>query len=52
MMGGGAGMMMGNTANLMRMTAEQVSQMPADGAFAMTTQVCAACHDRFREDDD
>lgn len=52
MMGGSSGMMMGNAGGVMRLTAEQVAQMPADGAFAMTTQVCAACHDRFRRDDD
>lgn len=52
MMGSGSGMMMGGSPNMMGMTAEQIGQMPADGAFAMTTQVCAACHDRFREEDD
>ena len=56
MMGGsstmGSGMMMGNVDGGMRMNAAQIGQMPADGAFAMTTQVCAACHDRFRKDDD
>lgn len=51
MMGGGGGVMMGNAGSLMQMTAKQIGQMPADGAFAMTTQVCAACHDRFRKDD-
>lgn len=51
MMGSG-GMMMGNAGGLMRMSAAQIGRMPADGAFAMTTQVCAACHDRFRKDDD
>ncbi|WP_297755321.1 cytochrome c [uncultured Shimia sp.] len=52
MMGSGSGMMMGANPNMMGMTAEQIAQMPADGALAMTTQVCAACHDRFREEDD
>ncbi|MDF1718670.1 MAG: cytochrome c [Antarcticimicrobium sp.] len=47
----GSGMMMGTAGGAMRMSAEQIGQMPADGAFAMTTQVCAACHDRFRKDD-
>ena len=56
MMGGGgmmgAGMMGGQTAPGMGMSAEHIGQMPADAAFAMTTQVCAACHDRFRAEDD
>lgn len=57
MMGGGSmmgngGMMMGSADGFMRMTAAQIGQMPADSAFAMATQVCAACHDRFRRDDD
>jgi len=42
MMGGGA--MMGGE----RMTAAQVASMPADGAFTMVTQVCSACHTKFR----
>ncbi|MDE4190869.1 c-type cytochrome [Phaeobacter gallaeciensis] len=41
MMGGGAGMM----------RAEDIAAMPADAAFAMTTQVCSACHSRFRAED-
>lgn len=34
------------------MNADHIGQMPADGAFIMMTQVCSACHDRFREEDD
>lgn len=41
MMGGGAGMM----------TADAIAAMPADGAFAMTTQVCSACHSQFRAEE-
>ena len=57
MMSGGAGMMgggmmMGNGGLPSGMTAEQISQMPADGAFMMLTQTCSACHDRYRKDDD
>lgn len=56
MMGGGgmmgAGMMGGQTAPGMGMSAEDIGRMPADAGFAMTTQVCAACHDRFRAEDD
>ncbi|MHA7852325.1 c-type cytochrome [Roseovarius sp.] len=57
MMGGssgmmGGGMMMGNTGGASGMTAEQIGQMPADGAFTMLTQTCSACHDRYRKDDD
>ncbi|WP_212524722.1 cytochrome c [Actibacterium sp. MT2.3-13A] len=50
MMGGG--MMGGQTAPGMGMRAEDIGLMPADAAFAMTTQVCSACHDRFRAEDD
>jgi cytochrome c556 len=32
------------------MSVEHIGQMPADGAFVMMTQVCSACHDRFREE--
>lgn len=42
MMGGGA--MMGGEM----MTAEQIASMPADSAFTMVTQVCSACHTKFR----
>ena len=54
MMGNGA--MMGNSAMMGggammdggMMTAEQIASMPADGAFTMVTQVCSACHTKFR----
>ena len=54
MMGNGA--MMGNSAMMGggammdggMMTAEQIASMPADGAFTMVTQVCSACHAKFR----
>ncbi|SHM66938.1 Cytochrome c556 [Roseovarius litoreus] len=57
MMGGqsgmmGGGMMMGNGDFPEGMTASQIGQMPADGAFMMLTQTCSACHDRYRKDDD
>lgn len=55
-MGGNTSGMMGNASGMMgrtmpmagTMTAEQIGQMPADRAFAMMTQTCSACHDRFR----
>ena len=50
MMGGG--MMVGNGGFPNGMTADQIGQMPADGAFMMLTQTCLACHDRYRKDDD
>jgi cytochrome c556 len=40
MMGGG--MMQG------AMTADDIAGMPVDGAFAMVSQVCSACHTKFR----
>jgi cytochrome c556 len=59
MMGGGAmmgsgsmmggGMMDGGDG---MMTAEAIGAMPADAAFNMTTQVCSACHARFRTEGD
>ena len=49
MMGGG--MMMGNGGFPQGMTAKQIGQMPADGAFMMLTQTCSACHDRYRKED-
>ena len=49
MMGGG--MMMGNGDFPQGMTAKQIGQMPADGAFMMLTQTCSACHDRYRKED-
>ena len=48
----GNGMMMSDGAMPQGMTAEQIGQMPADGAFMMVTQTCSACHDRYRQDDD
>jgi len=42
MMGGG---MTGGAISV-----EHIGQMPADGAFVKMTQVCSACHDRFREE--
>lgn len=50
MMGGG--MMMGDGVMPNGMSAEQIGQMPTDGAFMMVTQTCSACHDRYRQDDD
>ena len=34
------------------MDAAAIAEMPADAAFAMTTQVCSACHERFRAEED
>lgn len=56
MMGSGAMMggsthMMGGAAMPSMMTAADIGAMPADAAFAMTTQVCSACHTRFRAED-
>ncbi len=48
MMGGGS--MMGNAVDMI--SAEAIGAMPADAAFKMTTQVCSACHARFRAEDD
>lgn len=45
MMGGQSGGMMGTSASGGMM---DLSQMPADGVFAMMGQVCSACHTRFR----
>lgn len=53
MMGGSSGMMggmMGGDHMRGAMSVEHIGQMPADGAFVMMTQVCSACHDRFREE--
>jgi len=54
MMGGTSGMMgggmMGTDHMSGAMSVEHIGQMPADGAFVMMTQVCSACHDRFREE--
>lgn len=52
----GQGDMMGDQSGMMgqggTMSADHIGQMPADGAFTMMAQVCSACHDRFREEDD
>jgi cytochrome c556 len=60
MMGGGS--MMGSDTTMMggstmmgsggMMDAAAIAEMPADAAFAMTTQVCSACHERFRAEED
>ena len=60
MMGGGS--MMGSANSMMggstmmggnnMMDAAAIAEMPADAAFAMTTQVCSACHERFRAEED
>ena len=54
MMGGGS--MMGGDTTMMggstMMDAAAIAEMPADAAFAMTTQVCSACHERFRAEED
>ena len=48
MLGGGSSMMGGTGAMENTMTAAQISEMPVDGAFTMVTQVCSACHTKFR----
>ncbi len=54
MMGGGS--MMGSDTTMMggggMMDAAAIAEMPAAAAFAMTTQVCSACHERFRAEED
>ncbi|WP_299792681.1 cytochrome c [uncultured Marivita sp.] len=54
MMGSANGMMGGSTmmggSNMM--DAAAIAEMPADAAFAMTTQVCSTCHERFRAEKD
>lgn len=50
MMGSGSGMTGYGVTGMMR--ADDLAAMPADAVFAMTTQVCSACHSRFRADDD
>ena len=45
---GGSSMMGGGSQMGAHMTAEQWQQMPADGAFAMVTQTCSACHTKYR----
>ena len=34
------------------MDAAALAKMPSDAAFAMTTQVCSVCHERFRAEKD
>ena len=48
MMGGGTTMMGSNAM----MDAAALAKMPSDAAFAMTTQVCSVCHERFRAEKD
>ncbi len=54
MMGGDTTMMGGSTmmGGGGMMDAAAIAEMPADAAFAMTTQVCSACHERFRAEED
>jgi len=49
MMGGGS-TMMGGTAPVMasQMGLEELSEMSADGVFAMVSQTCSSCHTKFR----
>ncbi len=47
MMGAGSGMM-GGTMMQAAMSAEDIAAMPVDGAFEMVSQVCSACHTKFR----
>jgi cytochrome c556 len=48
MMGGNS--MMGTETGVMRgaMISDDIAAMPVDGAFAMVSQVCSACHTQFR----
>lgn len=56
MMGGGSmmssGSMMGSSAMMGgspgMMGREELAEMPADGVFAMLSQVCSACHTKYR----
>ncbi|MHA3980962.1 c-type cytochrome [Halovulum sp. GXIMD14794] len=50
----GGGMMAGGMMSgaHMNLTAEEIGEMPVDGAFNMLSQTCSACHTRFREEDD
>ena len=54
MMGGGS--MMGGDTTMMggstMMDAAAIAEIPADAAFTMTTQVCSACHERLRAEED
>ncbi|PHQ99864.1 MAG: cytochrome C [Marinosulfonomonas sp.] len=47
---GGSSTMMGGTAPMMAstMALEELSEMSADGVFAMVSQTCSACHTKFR----
>ena len=47
MMGSGTTMMGGGMMGA-AMTADDIAGMPVDGAFAMVSQVCSACHTKFR----
>ena len=49
MMGTGSGMMGGGAMQGV-LTADDIAAMPVDGAFAMVSQVCSACHTKFRTD--
>ena len=46
----GSNSMMGSETGVMHgaMTADDIAAMPVDGAFAMVSQVCSACHTLFR----
>lgn len=48
MMGGASGMMGGADTTESTMTVAQIAEMPVDSAFTMVTQVCSACHTKFR----
>lgn len=47
MMGSSSGMMGGGMMQV-TMTADEIAAMPVEGAFAMVSQVCSACHTSFR----
>ena len=49
MMGGGS-TMMGDSAPMLasQMGLEELSEMSADGVFAMVSQTCSSCHTKFR----
>lgn len=50
MMGGSQGMMGVSTGQMM--SAEMLAEMPANAAFMAVTQVCSACHQKFRAEED
>ncbi len=52
MMGGGASTMMGGASTMMAggMGLEELSEMSADGVFAMVSQTCSSCHTKFRSE--